>query len=72
MEAGQAYYKGQLQVEHRPGKQSIYKEMVLLSIAFFCNLVWALILITNREFYGDWHVDSVASSLKRNTIKCTP
>jgi len=62
---GQAYFKGELHVEPEPGKQPVFREMVLSSISFFCNLVRAAALpsspITNREDYGVWHVDATAN-----------
>jgi len=59
---GQAYFKGELHVDPDPGKQPVFREMVLSSISFFCNLVRAAALpasnITNREDYGVWHSDN--------------
>jgi len=55
---GQAYFKGELHVEQDAGKQPVFREMVLSSISFFCNLVRAAALpsapLPNREDYGVW------------------
>ena len=41
---GQAYFKGELHVEPDIGKQPVFREMVLSSVSFFCNLVRAAAL----------------------------
>jgi len=55
---GQAYFKGELHLEPDMGKQPVFREMVLSSVSFFCNLVRAAALpaapLPNREDYGVW------------------
>lgn len=55
---GQAYFKGELHVEPDVGKQPVFREMVLSSVSFFCNLVRAAALpaapLPNRSDYGVW------------------
>jgi len=55
---GQAYFKGELHVEPDVGKQPVFREMVLSSVSFFCNLVRAAALpaapLPNRSDYGIW------------------
>jgi len=55
---GQAYFKHELHVQPDMGKQQVFREMVISSISFFCNLVRAAALpsapIPNREDYGVW------------------
>ena len=55
---GQAYFKSELHVEPDTGKQPVFREMILSSISFFCNLVRAAALpsapLPNREDYGVW------------------
>ena len=57
---GQAYFKGELHVEPDVGKQPVFREMVLSSVSFFCNLVRAAALpsapLPNRSDYGVWRV----------------
>ena len=55
---GQAYFKNELHVEPDTGKQPVFREMILSSISFFCNLIRAAALpsapLPNREDYGVW------------------
>jgi len=55
---GQAYFNHELHVEPDTGKQPVFREMVLSSISFFCNLIRAAALpgtpLSNREDYGVW------------------
>lgn len=55
---GQAYFKHELHVDPDIGKQPVFREMILSSISFFCNLVRAAALpstpLPNREDYGVW------------------
>ena len=55
---GQAYFKHELHVDPDTGKQPVFREMILSSISFFCNLIRAAALpnapLPNREDYGVW------------------
>jgi len=55
---GQAYFKHELHIDPDTGKQPVFREMVLSSISFFCNLIRAAALpnapLPNREDYGVW------------------
>ena len=55
---GQAYFKHELHIDPDTGKQPVFREMILSSISFFCNLIRAaalpVVTLPNREDYGVW------------------
>ena len=61
---GQAYFKGDLVVDADAGKSAVFKEMVLGSIRYFCNLIRAAVIPQTFDKkgedvveYGDWGHD---------------
>ena len=61
---GQAYFKGDLVVDADAGKSAVFKEMVLGSIRYFCNLIRAAVIPETFDKkgedvveYGDWGHD---------------
>ena len=58
----QAYFKGDLGVSPDPGKSTVFKEMILGAIRYFCNLIRAASIPqtfkkgSEAAEYGDWNI----------------
>jgi hypothetical protein len=50
---GQTYFKGDLVVDADAGKSAVFKEMVLGSIRYFCNLIRAAVIPQTFDKKGE-------------------